>query len=57
MLVLAALGLHCSMGVPLVAASRGYSSFGVWASHCSGASCCRTWTLGHSFSSSCGAQT
>ena len=30
----------------LVAASRGYSSCGVWAPHCGGFSCCRAWTLG-----------
>ena len=26
--------------------SRGYSLVIVWASHCGGSSCCRTWSLG-----------
>ena len=33
-------------GLSLVVASRGYSSCGTWASHCSGFSCCGAWALG-----------
>ena len=32
-------------GLSLAAVSRGYSSFGAWASHCSGFSCCRPLVL------------
>ena len=37
----------------LVAVSRGYSSCGVWASHCSGFSCCGAWAVGSAGFSAC----
>lgn len=33
-------------GFSLVMVERGYSSFGAWASHCGGISCCRAQALG-----------
>ena len=43
-------------GFSLVAASGGYSSYGVWAFHCSDFSCCGAWVLGHSGLSRWGTQ-
>ena len=42
---LAMLGLRCGTGFSLVAASGGYSSCSVQASHCGGFSCCRAGSL------------
>ena len=52
-LFLAGLGLNCCLGFSLVAASRGYSSYGTWASHCRGFSFCGAQGLGCVSFSSC----
>ena len=52
LLFLAALGLCCSEGFSLVAASGGYSRV-VQASRCSGFFCCEAWALGRAGFSSC----
>ena len=47
-LFLAALGLHCYTRALSSCGEWGLtSSCGVWASHCSGFSCCGAWALGH----------
>ena len=53
-LFMAVLGLCCCTEFSLVVASRGSLHCGVWASHCSGLSCCGARALGRGSFSSCG---
>ena len=51
---LTVLGLHCWVGFSVAAESRGHSSCGPWASHCSGFSGCGSRAQGYLGISSCG---
>ena len=57
LLFLPVLGLHCFVVWAFSSCSEwGLLSYcGVWASYCSGFSCCRAWALGHVSFSSCDA--